>query len=151
METKTLNELWNEVFKFGYNVRRTNKNGFQMWQPVKEKYSRDNKKYTVTNGNIKKFATAFLKVDNSDEDNIKYSFEHCEFTLIDETECGHFFIQHFRIPLAEKYELTLVKILQIAYNAGQFKAEREKGIYSMTILNFYDDNKLGQIETFISV
>jgi hypothetical protein len=40
--------------------------------------------------------------------------------------------------------------MQIAYNAGQFRAEKEKNGYNPIRLKYYDDNKLDQLETYIT-
>lgn len=71
------------------------------------------------------------------------------FDVTNSIESEHFFVQHFRIPILEGMSLSECKIAQIAYNAGQFKAEREKGTYLQQVLDFYYHNKLGDFLTFV--
>ena len=63
---------------------------------------------------------------------------------------NHFFVQHFRIPKLEKYNLSVIKVLQLAYNVGQLKAVFEhENVFDKNIKNFYRDNRLGDISTYI--
>ena len=68
--------------------------------------------------------------------------------LSNTVESEHFFIQHFRIPAMENYVLSEKKYAQIAYNAGQFLADRENGKYSQEIMDYYDLLCLGEWQTF---
>ena len=67
----------------------------------------------------------------------------------------HFMLQLVRIP--RKNKISLVKLCQIAYNVGQFKAtlENEKHlkeehvVYTLDVLNYFVSNDLGNVFTYI--
>jgi hypothetical protein len=146
-----ISNLWRKIMDYGYDVNKKNQNGLQMWQPMKEIYNN-----TTYLGKVEN--PLFLNVVN---ENILMGSDVTELTdvkivingiTLDNTmEGDHFFIQHFRIPIVSKFNLTLLKLLQIAYNAGQFKAQREKNYYNEKIISFYDANKLDKLETYLNL
>jgi len=143
----SLKNLWNEAYTTGYDVRHNKKDGQKSWQPLKEKYSKiiTPKKLTVKE-NIINMAKAYYKIDINDKDHLNSAFK-----LKNENsgEKYHFFVQHFRIPTIENFALSVVKLCQIAYNAGQFAASADNGEYDDVLVNFYRKNKLGEMSTFV--
>jgi hypothetical protein len=154
MNTKTLSDLWIDTMAEGYLVRKNGLDGLESWQPLKKKYTgmyiddyKDGipvkKKYLSIAKN--KYIIGSDKTDHKDS-----KFKIGDINLDNRIEAHHFYIQHFRIPNLEKNKLSVLKLLQIAYNAGQFKSERKNNpIYCNAFIKFYDKNKLNQIETYI--
>ena len=158
---QTLQELWNKTMDYGYEVRKSKKDGLESWQPLKKEYAnyfiKGYDEGIPVNESFNKIMKKIKYQIGSDEK------EHTDVMVsigketVDNLDKNHFFVQHFRIPVLEKNKLpvleknklSVVKVLQIAYNAGQYKAEAEKKNYPTTILEFYDENKLNDIETFI--
>jgi hypothetical protein len=152
-DTMQVNELWNHVMRVGYTVRKNNCNGLYMWQPLKELYS----KYEIegypkgvkVNDRISKLSreVRYTSKDKAHE-NVTIMINSTQ--LENSAEAEHFIIQHFRIPITQEYKLQLVKVLQIAYNVGQAKAEFERGsAYNSEIESFYKKNRLGELSTFV--
>jgi hypothetical protein len=146
-------DLWNHVVEAGYNVRKSKCNGQNMWQPFKNLYSKyqvkDQAKIIVNNSidDLIKQINYVKNEDDSDHLNVNITVKNLLFE--NKIEIHHFIIQHFRIPLMEKNELSLVKLLQIAYNVGQAQSELENKTYDEHIIEFYNENKLNKLETFI--
>jgi len=155
MEQKTLKKLWKETLDYGYNVRRNNLDGLKSWQDVKSKYSNmyiDGYEKGISMKEYFSFIAKDKYIPGSDkEEHTKSKFKIGSDELDNTVESHHFYIQHFRIPELEKYKLSVLKLLQIAYNAGQFKAESEKNnlSYKKDFVEFYKTNKLDKIDTFI--
>ncbi len=150
---ENLGELWTNILDIGYGVRNSNRSGLDSWQPLKTTYG----KYYVKgyeSGIPILEETKFLSdgryvIGTDKKDHTDSKFEINGKILDNQVEKYHFLIQHFRIPILGNYKLPILKILQIAYNAGQFKASVEKGEYSTDIVNFYRANNLGSIETYL--
>jgi len=52
----------------------------------------------------------------------------------------HFFLQLIRIP--KKNKIDLIRLLQIAYNIGQFYRDRKEGNYNEECLQVFDVNNM---------
>jgi len=135
--------LWDAIIKYGYEIRSSNKNGLVGWLAVKEKLTPFDFKLEWTESS-KVFAEKLigLGVNNSD------SFETSGLATKELWDRDHFLIQHGRI-IRNNPEATLVRLLQIAYNVGQFNAENEKTKYSDQLLTYYHINQLNKLTTFI--
>jgi hypothetical protein len=72
-----------------------------------------------------------------------------QITLNNSDEPSHFFIQHFRILKLENYTLSVVKLMQIAYNSGQLLAQNVISPYDPVIFDFFTRNKLGELDTYV--
>lgn len=148
----TLNELWNTTLNIGYNVRKNKKDGLKAWQPLKSEYVNylvDGKKTLKINKNLDNLENLIYDIGNDITDHTDVKVKIGSEILDNTTEIHHFFIQHFRIPKMGNYELPIIKLLQIAYNAGQYKCEEEKKSYSKTVVDFYNTHKLAEIITYI--
>jgi len=152
---QTLQELWNKTMDYGYEVRKSKKDGLESWQPLKKEYANYfikgyDEGIPVNESFIKSQIMKKIKyqigLDEKEHTDVMVSIGK---ETVDNLDKNHFFVQHFRIPVLEKNKLSVVKVLQIAYNAGQYKAEAEKKNYPTAILEFYDENKLNDIKTFI--
>jgi hypothetical protein len=143
-----VSDLWNEIINRGYIVRSTSLDGLSEWQPLKQKYEQYQKYSFIISNHIQNLVKSYYKTPNNDTEHnhAKLIIGNCELDTNKETE--HFIVQHFRIPAQKCFKLSLVKVLQIAYNIGQFKAEQEKGTYHDKIISFYRQHKLSLFETY---
>jgi hypothetical protein len=66
-------------------------------------------------------------------------------------ESEHFFIQHYRILVTSNFELSPMKLMQVAYNIGQLKAENNINKYDEKLMEYYKLNKLNDVNTFIDI
>lgn len=155
MENKTLEDLWTDTLSEGYLVRKNGLDGLKSWQPLKQKYSKMYINKYEDGIPIKEYFSFIAKdkyiVGSDKVDHRDSTFKLGKNELTNEMESHHFYIQHFRIPYLESNKLSVLKLLQIAYNAGQFKAELEKNnsVYGVEFVDFYKNNKLDQISTYI--
>lgn len=149
--TSTLGELWDQMVNHGYYVRIHDKNGLEEWQPYKKLYSNyylEGLDGIDIDNHVKYLCGEFYKPHGKeDEESI---FEYGDLKLKNTIDYNHFFVQHCRIPKLMDYKVSVLKFLQIAYNAGQFSAERKlnKDSYDQKILDFYDQNSWNNIDTF---
>ena len=150
----TLENLWDELIDIGYNVRSQIQNGMAAWQPYKSKYANFNLEGYETGIPIKE---SFVKLMESMKYKFNDTIEQTDVKLeingqiFDNTiETNHFLVQHFRIPKLEKYRLSVVKVLQLAYNVGQLKAVFEnENIYGGNLKKIYYKHHLDDISTYI--
>jgi len=94
------------------------------------------------------------KIDSRDTDHEKVKVtintSTNSITLDNTIEYHHFFIQHFRIIIKENYKINVQKLMQIAFNIGQYKAHSElKPKDYEGVTEFYKKNKLDKINTYI--
>lgn len=143
-------QLWILVLQKGYDVRKAKLDGYAEWQLLKAQFSTIPSPQFPVNDIIIKIIENCYTVLDDDEDHAFAKFEFADISLNNKKVTDHFFIQHFRIPYMEKYQLNLVKLLQIAYNVGQFKAAAEMRSYDDSVVNFYKWNNLDDIRTFIT-
>jgi hypothetical protein len=146
-----IDELWNNVISFGYTVRMFGMDGLKMWQPIKERLNRAGDVPDVS------FCPTIYRI--AEEVNYNKNDNHNDATIdivgttfLNTLETSHFLVQHFRIPImvSEKRENIRTKIIQVAYNIGQAKAEIERGTYSSAAVEFYKRRKLDDITTFLN-
>jgi hypothetical protein len=149
-QTSTLGELWDQMVKHGYDVKSKDKDGLAEWQPYKKLYGTyflDNIDGIDIDNHIRYLCGKYYKPGGKDDE--ESVFEYDDLKLENVVDINHFFVQHCRIPKLMDYKVSVLKLLQIAYNAGQFKAEREnKDSYDQKILDFYDDNDWININSF---
>jgi hypothetical protein len=139
---------WKKVIDEGYRVRSSKLDGQASWQPLKNKYTSIDLKYTIKRDEIIELLKSYEVTDSEEPDLLKITIDP-DIKLDNSIEVEHFFVQHFRIPfLAKNNELPLVKLMQIAYNVGQFKASKES--YPKDLIDFYYDHKLDDIDFYLS-
>jgi hypothetical protein len=134
--------LWNSTIKYGYRTRISNLNGLKRWNLIKEIFP----SYSIEWKN---------KADKIYNDLIKLgvvSTETSENSGLSKTEWErhHFLLQHGKI-VAKNPDGTLIRLLQIGFNIGQFKAENEKKPYIDKLLKYYNDNALDNIRSYIEI
>lgn len=133
-------DLWEEFIQYGYNIRAKGKDGKIGWDTIKGLIPDMKVEWT---GKSKTFYTAL----NALGVNISETPEEANM-LKEEWERHHYLIQHGRI--INKYaEGSLIRLLQIAYNIGQFRKELEKKTYPSEQLKFYIENELNKVTTYI--
>jgi len=139
-----IHNLWDSIIKYGYRTRSNNMNGLERWNLVKEIIPNMNIEWTDKSRKIYDDLKN-LNVDSSESsEELTFKLSHSEW------EKQHFLIQHGRIIYKNKNG-TIVRLMQIAYNIGQFKAENEREKYSDNIIKYYNDNKLDDINTYIKL
>lgn len=145
---------WNMTKQTARIVREQGLDGLAYWAPFKRILDTRNEKYELT-PSIVALVKKHYRVDKEDTQHDKsilkignILIEHND--INDELkECHHFLIQHFRIiAMCTNGKITIAKLMQLAYNAGQLNAQRAK--YNNSIIAFYDEHKLGNMATFIS-
>jgi len=154
-----INELWKSIIDYGYSVRKitiqTNNDfniGQKAWQLLKDNFA--NYQFEINNIKYDKLdckntlVVEYMKKDD-DEDHEEVKIKIDDIILDNKIETEHFFIQHYRIPITSNNKLSVQKLMQIAYNIGQFRANRENNIYIIKIIEYYDDNNLDKLETYI--
>ena len=135
-----IKELWNGITEYGYRTRQGKLDGLERWNNIKKTIP--NIKIEWTNKSKKIFDD--LKTFGVD------SSENAEEAGLEKNEWdrNHFLIQHGRI-IKNNPEGNLIRLFQIAYNAGQFRAENEKTQYSPDIRDYYVRNELNKLETYL--
>jgi len=153
-----INNIWDSVIEYGYDIRKmsinTNKGldfGQPAWGLLKNKFD----KYIFKINDIPNEKINCILEDNGftyNKNDDKTEIENITINTINlnnDIEHEHFFIQHYRIPILENRELSVKKLMQIAYNIGQFRAEQERKSYPVKQLTYYRDNKLDSLSTYI--
>lgn len=111
MEQITIQTLWNAVDAYGFSVRRQKKiSGLEAWNKIKSAIPVINIQWSETSKSIYEQLRR-LGVTGDDDDEKNPSWEH-----------HHFLIQHGRI--VKNNEGSLLRLLQIAYNTGQYRAAK---------------------------
>ncbi len=137
----TLNVLWRNVRGYGNMVRSEELDGLEYWEILKkvlEPYSMKIQ-WSATCLTFYNALITIGVIEEHDEKTMRQS----------EWERHHFLLQHGRIPFKNASNANLIKLLQIAYNDGQFKAEFDRGEYSEEHVVYYQDHWLGDLTTYI--
>jgi hypothetical protein len=143
--------IWARMIDMGYNTRKTKANGLAIWQIHKAEYSRHSNTKIPLNPAFIDFVKK-LNYRVTTEDHTDVILNIVGFQLDNRIETEHFFIQHFRIPIMENFELSFVKIAQLAYNIGQARAVMElEKYYNPELVQFYVKHKLDDIMTYFQL
>ena len=141
-ERGLLEELWISMIKFGERTRAGNMNGLERWNLVKEFIPNIK---IIWKESSKKIYNDLVRLGvNNSEGWDESGLSHTEW------ERQHFLLQHGRI-INKNPEGSIVRLLQIAYNIGQFKVEAsgERNPYTEEQMNYYKENKLDELWTYI--
>jgi hypothetical protein len=136
-----LSELWGVMIKYGYETRIHNKDGLEKWNVVKPVFPDCKISWKESSKEIFKNLQK-LEVNGDDGDEEKYKLSHQDW------ERQHYLLQHGRI-IHKNNPGSLLRLMQIAYNIGQFRAEQERKSYPVKQLTYYRDNKLDSLSTYI--
>ncbi len=142
---KIVEQLWDKVFEYGLFVRKNKIDGLSAWNKIKTILQKYNKNCEWLPEAIKRYdemKSKFNIVDNEKESS--WSDEEKK-----EWEETHFFFQHSRIPHGTP-NANLLKLMQIAYNAGQFTAEKNKKSYSKNKLDYYEEHHLNSYLSYVT-
>lgn len=148
-----LQNLWENTMNEGYDIRIRNLNGLERWQIFKKEYTN----YHLESGPVE-LKPSFIELCKTmnyieDPNNEKDDTITLNGRKLKNQGDNHFFVQIFRIPTKENFKLSVLKFMQIAYNIGQVKAliKLDGRLIDDDVINFYDEHRLGHIETYIFV
>lgn len=135
-----IKDLWNGIIKYGYRTRQNKLNGLERWNNLKKIIPNIKIEWTEKSKKI------FDELKNFGVD----SSENAEEAGLEKYEWdrNHFLIQHGRI-IKNNPDGNLIRLLQIAYNIGQFKYEMEIKPYSSEINDYYIRNELNKLDTYL--
>lgn len=144
-------ELWINYENIGYISRNTGQDGLKTWKQLKDTVSDSLLGGQISDELVKIINRGYM-IGHDDVDHRDVTFtdksNSLDSMLHNVEEIDHFFIQHLRIPILANLKLTRRKFAQIAYNAGQFRAEKEKNTYNQDVVTYYDKNNLGNYQTY---
>jgi hypothetical protein len=152
-ELITINTIWNLVIAYGTTSRLFKLNGLDSWSKLKEIFASIDIDPSVDwIDDAKKRTSEMLSMGIIGTESPEMPTEHTTWEL------HHFFIQHGKIirPVDESKKITpvsFVKIMQIAYNAGQLNAEmniNKNTIYEEKWKAYYTSNMLDQITSYVN-
>lgn len=155
MQNRSLIVLWNEIKLLGQEVRSKKLDGLVAWGKVKGKLSN----YVMAthsdgiqlNKQFEELSESLdYKREEDDTDHAKVILSMGDIVLDNTVDYEHFFIQLFRIPKMMNYKLPVVKIMQIAYNVGQFTSCIAEGVYQPDIVLFFYENNLENLLTYVN-
>jgi hypothetical protein len=108
-------DIWNKVLQYGYEVRQKKLDGLASWNALKEKIPENN--FVQWRKSTLEFYNDLINLGAIDTE----TPEEANLTK-HQWDRHHFLIQHGRIIKnnQSKDKATLRRLLQIAYNAGQF-------------------------------
>lgn len=146
-----LNKLFNEMIHYGFYIKSSKIDGLQAWRTKSNSLDNDLEIGTWKHTRITKdgslntlkqiydyvYNTLAMKGEESTDRTNPFFEEH------------HFLLQLARIPKNDK--CTIKKILQIAYNIGQFMASVESKAYSPDAIAFYHTNNLNKLESYVEL
>lgn len=143
---KNINSLFNLVIKYGIMTRKNEYDGLTNWNIIK--------KYLISDAKYEWSILIDIKGKNTNNLKEIYNYVHDKLGMRgdendeknDKWEPYHFFLQLIRIPLNN--ECSLQRIMQIAYNIGQYYAESDNEIYTEKIKNYFNKNKLGELHSY---
>lgn len=128
--------------KYGYEIRSSNHNGLLAWNTIKDIYIETIDKNWM-NAHSKNIDCCWKELDFELTKNILKMEEY--YPNGDMNEPFHFIMQCVKIPI--KNSISLIKIMQIAYNIGQLKAS-ENYIPKDLLTKFYEQ-KMYDIDTYV--
>lgn len=135
-------KIWKSVQNYGYKVRKSKLDGLVSWKKIKsilENYNMPIIWYKNALDRYQEMTKTKFQLKDEEKDSSWTENKQKQWEL------EHFFIQHSRIPHnnPDKPNSDFIRLMQIAYNAGQFKAEREQNSYPQEFLDYYDSNNMG--------
>jgi hypothetical protein len=133
-------DLWEEFTNFGYMIRKSDKDGIAGWKSIMVLIPKLNVTW------IEKSKVYFEKLVELGVNGVETTDESIISTP--EWRRNHYLIQHGRI-IMKNPEGNLERLLQIAYNAGQFRAELEKNAYPIDQLKYYLVHDLNKVTSYI--
>lgn len=142
-----IEELFEKIIGWGYNTRSKKLDGLKRWNIMKDILSQSKVKGSW-NQKVKEYFVEMRSTLKIQE--CKDEFKGTPEDIQREWEKHHFYLQHARIPTLNFSEPTLVRLMQIAYNAGQLRAEWNNDFYNKDMRDFYGTNRLDNIHTYMN-
>lgn len=171
MEKFDIASIFKTIVEYGYSIRKfilliepKDNIGLNAWRMVKESFA--DFKFQTESGEIlskvkvnKKLIDEIQELiknklynfDESDKDQEKVKLTISSIKLNNEVEQDHFFIQHYRILNTSNFELSPMKLMQVAYNIGQLKAQNKMNKYDDKLMEYYIAHELNNIKTFVDI
>lgn len=134
-----LNNLWDVVINYGYETRIKNKDGLERWNFIKKLFPDFKLEWTDSSKTIYEDLLKLGVIEDESSSGLSH----------EKWEKHHFLLQHGRI-IHNNPDGSLLRLMQIAYNIGQFRAEQEKKSYPVKQLAYYRTHKLEKLNTYIS-
>ena len=134
-----INNLWNVLINYGYETRIKKKDGLERWNFVKKLFPDFNVVWKESSKTIYQDLLDLGVIEEETGSGLSH----------EDWERHHYLLQHGRI-IHNNPEGSLVRLMQIAYNIGQFNAEQEKKSYPVKLLTYYRSHKLEKLITYIS-
>jgi len=171
MEELDVEEIFNMIIDYGFTIRKfvlltTPKDniGLNAWRMIKESFS--DFKFLTNSGEALSKITVNKKLielieslieeklyvfdeDDKEQEKVKLTINSIE--LDNQIDSEHFLIQHYRILVTSNFELSPMKLMQVAYNIGQLKAQNKIKNYDEKLMDYYKENKLNNVNTFIDI
>ncbi|QKF94790.1 hypothetical protein QKU48_gp1332 [Fadolivirus algeromassiliense] len=147
--TEKLDNLFIQAKKYGKHTRTNKLDGLAQWNRLKGILI-ESKVVGKWNPQVKTFFVDMrseLKIQEC-ENEIQIDDEKEKH---DVWEKHHFYLQHARIPTLNFNDGKLVRLIQIAYNAGQLEALWDDLFYTPEMKRYYDENHLGDMETYMDI
>jgi hypothetical protein len=144
MQTDIIKYIWDSVVKYAESINEKGIPGLQAWNTICPILKEIDLEGCWTSESL-------LFYNQLKDLNILEDRTVCEEKCVD-WEKHHFLLQHGRIPHNNKNSPSLLRLLQIAFNAGQFNFYREKGEieYNKERIDFYNKNKLSEYTTYMN-
>lgn len=149
-----LQELFDLGIEYGYTSKSNKLDGEQTWGFVKNEID----KTKICNWNTPRETLEGIPISNTME---IYSYIHDVLKMYGEAgdmdiyhidknvwERYHFVLQTIRIPKTS--DCSLLKLVQIAFNIGQYKASNNNIPYEEYINRFIELNKLNKVSSYIT-
>jgi len=154
-------DLFSVVIEYGKYVRTNALDGLLYWNKIKDFVNAqnpsgiDNKIGPGWNLNL---LIDGIQINNKE---VIYNYVHDTLNMRGEEDDSkedknywdqcHFFLQLIRIP--KNNSLTLLKLLQVAYNLGQLSITLRTNptLFNSKVLTYFDSNRLENIETYSTV
>lgn len=150
-----IQQLFYLAIQYGYQSYAKSLNGQESWNKLKDKL--DSTKIcewqisrNFSNGfvssNIEQIYSKIhddLEMHGEEGDMDKYSITKVQW------ERFHFVLQTIRIP--KNSHCSLQKIIQIAFNIGQYRAANENMNYRPEVIEFITSNNLDKVESYINI
>lgn len=139
----TVYDLWKNVLTYGEVAKEKNLDTLDSWKRLRNILS----KYPI----LGKWKIDSFNLYNQIND-LGLIDENQKNTKKDNWEKGFLYIQHGRIPIKNKMKPTLLKLLQISFNAGQLRQlmiNQNDKFYNQIMRDFYLTNALDQADTYM--
>ena len=141
MYMEKLKELFNFTIEYGKFVRKFKLDGLKSWKKLKD-ILKDNED-CIENCEWELEASEIEAMYNYIYNTLGMKGEDSDDQKSADWEKFHFFLQLARIP--KNNTISLTRICQIAYNIGQKSCET----YSECAEKYFEENKLGELESYV--